>query len=69
MIYKVLSFYYLHHFPPLATFFFLGISGITLKIVAFCLRLRVCVVVFIHVKENWQCWFFPPSVTPISTML
>ena len=53
MIYKVLSLYYLHLFPPLAT---VSLSGITLKIVPFCLGLRVCVVVFIHEKENWQ-WF------------
>ena len=35
MIYKVLSLYYLHLFPPLAAVFFLGTSGITVKIVAF----------------------------------
>ena len=29
----------------------------------------VCVVVFVHEKENWVCWFFPPPVTPLSTML
>ena len=30
-----------------------------------------CVFVFIHEKENWQdlAVFFPPSVTPFSTML
>ena len=32
-------------------------SGITLKIVAFLERLRVCVVVFIYEKENWQCLY------------
>ena len=70
---KVLSLYYLHLFPPLAAVFLLGTSGITLKIVAFyiSLSLRDCVVVFIHEKENWQdvAVFFPPSVTPLSTML
>ena len=43
-------------------------SGITLKTLLFSLRLRVCVqvVVFIHEKENWQCFsrllsrHFPP---------
>ena len=71
MIYKVVSLYYLHLFSPLAAVFLLGTSGITLKIVAFSLRLRDCVVVFIHEKENWQdvAVFFPPSVTPLSTML
>ena len=34
-------------------------------------RLRVCVVVFIHKKENWQdlAVFFPPFFTPLSNML
>ena len=54
MIYKVLSLRNFHLFPPLAAIFLLGTSGITLKIVAFSLRLRVCVVVFIYEKENWQ---------------
>ena len=42
-------------------------SRITLKIV-FSLRLRGCVVVFIHEKENWQCFsrlrsrHFPPCL-------
>ena len=31
-------------------------SGITLNIVSFCLRLHLCVVVFAHKKENWQCF-------------
>ena len=35
-------------------------SGITLKIV-FSLRLLGCVVVFIHEKENWQCFSRLPS--------
>ena len=41
-------------------------SGITLNIVSFCLRLHLCVVVFAHKKENWQCFscllscHFPP---------
>ena len=35
MIYKVLSLYYLHLIPPIAAVSLLGISGITLKIVAF----------------------------------
>ena len=41
-------------------------SGITLNIVSFCLRLHLCVVVFVHRKENWQCFshllsrHFPP---------
>ena len=36
MIFKVLSLYYLHlNIPPIAAVFLLGISGITLKIVAF----------------------------------
>ena len=52
MIYKVPSLYYLHHFPPLAAVFLLGTSWITLKSLLFSLRLRVCVVVFIHEKEN-----------------
>ena len=58
---KVLSLYHLHLFPPLAAVFLLGTSGITLKIAAF---------VFIHEKENRQdlAVFFPPSVTPLSTM-
>ena len=40
--------------------------GITLKIIAFSLRLCVCVGVFIHEKENWRCFsrllsrHFPP---------
>ena len=42
--------------------------GITLKIVALSLRLRACLGVFIHEKENWRC-FIPPSVTSLSTML
>ena len=56
----VLSLYYLHHFPPLAT------SGIIFKSLLFGLGLCVCVVVFIHKKENWQCFsrllsrHFPP---------
>ena len=68
---KVLSLYHLHLFPPLAAVFLLGTSGITLKIVAFSLRLRDCVVLFIHEKENRQdlAVFFPPSVKPLSTML
>ena len=45
-------------------------SGITFKIVAFSLRLHVCVVVFIHEKENWQYFsrllshHFPPFLYP-----
>ena len=41
-------------------------SGITLNIVSFCLRHHLCVVVFVHRKENWQCFsrllsrHFPP---------
>ena len=35
MIYKVLSLYYLHLFPPLAAIFLLGTSVITLKIADF----------------------------------
>ena len=35
LIYKVLSLYYPHLFPPLAAVFLLGTSRITLKIVAF----------------------------------
>ena len=41
-------------------------SEITLNIVSFCLRLHLCVVVFVHRKENWQCFsrllsrHFPP---------
>ena len=68
MIYKVLSIYYLHHFPPLAA---VSLLGELLKSLPFSLRFRVCVVVFIHEKENWQdlAVFFPPSVTPLSTML
>ena len=49
MIYKVLSLYYLHIFPPLT-----AVSLLLAK------RLRVCVVVFIHEKENWQS-VFPAS--------
>ena len=63
--YKVLSLNYLHLFPPLAA---VSLLGQLQKSLLFSLRLRVCVVVF-HEKENWQCWFFPPSVTPLSTML
>ena len=71
MIYKVPSLHYLHHFAPLAAVFLLGTSWITLKSLLFSLRLRVCVVVFIHEKENWQnlTVFFPLFVTPLSTML
>ena len=71
MIYKVPSLYYLHHFPPPAAAFLPGASWITLKSLLFSLRLRVCFVVFIHEKENWQdlAVFFPPFVTPLSTML
>ena len=54
MIYKVLSLYYLHLFPSLASCSFP--SGMTLKVVAFSLRLRVCFVLFIHEKESWQCF-------------
>ena len=44
-------------FPYIICIFFLPTnccfsSGITLKIVAFSFRLHVCVVVFIHEKEN-----------------
>ena len=45
---KVLSLYHLHLFPLLAAVFLLGTSGITFS------RLRDCVVVFIHEKENRQ---------------
>ena len=71
MFHKVLSLYYLHHFPPLPAFFLLGTSGITLNSLVFSLRIRVCVVVFIREKENWQdlAVFFPPSVAPLSTRL
>ena len=64
MMYKVLSLYYRHLFPPLASVFLLGTSGI--KLLLFSLRLRVCVVVLIHEKEIWQCFsrllsrHFPP---------
>ena len=50
-------------FPTLSCCFS---SGITLKIIAFSLRLHVSVVVFIHKNENWQCFsrllsrHFPP---------
>ena len=68
---KVPSLYYLHLFHPLAAVFLLETSGITLKSLRFSLRLRVCVVVFNHEKENWQDLevVFPPSVTPLSTLL
>ena len=51
MIYKVLSLYYLHHFPPLAA---VSVLGKLLKSLLFSLRLRVYVAVFIPEKENWQ---------------
>ena len=65
MIYKVLSLYYLHLFPPLAA---VSLLGWLWKSLLFSLRRRVCVqvVVFIHEKENWQCFsrllshHFPP---------
>ena len=71
MICKVLSLHYLRLFPPLANVFLLGTSGIIKNSLLFSLRLRVCVVVFIHENENWQDLevFFPPSVTLLSTML
>ena len=49
MIYKVLSLYYLHLFPPLMFLFWDDFKNL------FSLRPRVCVqvVVFIHEKENW----------------
>ena len=55
LIYRVLSLYIICIFSSTSCCFF---SGITLKIVAFfnSLRLRVCVVVFIHEKENWKCF-------------
>ena len=60
------------YFPYIICIFFLPSSccfscGITLKIVAFSLRLHVSVVVFIHEKKTDSV--FPPSVTPLSTML
>ena len=57
MIYKVFSLYYLHHFPPLAA---VSLPGWLLKSLLLSLRFRVCVVVFIHEKENWQR--FPPPL-------
>ena len=38
---------------------------------AFWIEASCLVVVFIHEKENWQdlAVFYPPSVTPLSTML
>ena len=53
MIYKVLSLYYLHLFPSLAA---LSLLGWLWKLLLFSLRLHVCVVLFIHEKENWQCF-------------
>ena len=55
MIYKVLSLYYQHLFPPLAA---VSLPGWLWKSLLFSLRLRVCVqvVVFINEKENWQCF-------------
>ena len=47
-------------------------SGITWKSLLFSLRLHVCVVVFIHEKENWQSFsrllsrHFPPRMYPES---
>ena len=67
MIYKVLSLYYLHLFRPLAA---VSLLRQLRKSLLFSLRLHVCVivnvVVFIHEKENWQCFsrllsrHFPP---------
>ena len=69
MIYKVLFLYYLHLFPPLAA---VSLLGWLWKSLLFSLGLCVCVV---------DCWllrtftkrklatFFPPPVTPLSTML
>ena len=51
MIYKVLSLYYLHHFPPLTA---ASVLGKLLKLLLFSLRLRVYVAVFIPEKGNWQ---------------
>ena len=54
MIYKVLSLYYLHLFPPLAA---VSLQGWLWKSFLFSLRLHVYVVdcwLFIHEKENWQ---------------
>ena len=53
MIYKVLSLYYLHLFPPLAA---VSLLWKLWKSLLFSLSLHVCVVVFIHEKENWQCF-------------
>ena len=53
MIYIVFSLYYLHLFSPLAT---VSLLGLLWKSLFFSLRIHVCVVVFIHKKENWQCF-------------
>ena len=53
MIYKVLSIYYLHLFLHRLLFPFWD----NFKNRCFLERLRVCVVVFIHEKENWQCFY------------
>ena len=67
VMYKVLSSYFLHLFPLLAA---VSLLGWLWKSLLFSLRLHVCVVVnvvvFIHEKENWQCFsrllsrHFPP---------
>ena len=69
MIYKVISLYHLHHFPPLLTSCCFS-SGITLKIVAFLAWGFMFVLrtlgVFTPESENWQCFsrllsrLFPP---------
>ena len=53
MIYKVLSLYYLHLFPPQAA---VSLLGLLKKSSLFGLKFLVCVAVFIHEKENWQCF-------------
>ena len=59
MFYKVLSLNYLHLFPPPATVSLFLFGDNFENRYFFSLRLHVCVVVFIHEKENWQTSVFP----------
>ena len=70
MIHKVLSLYYLYFFSSNSCCFSSEDFWDNVKNRCFLISLRfgVCVAVFIHGKDNWQC-FCPPSVTPLFTML
>ena len=69
MIYKAFSLYYLQLFPPLAA---VSLLGWLWKSLLSSLRLHVCQCCWLltfHSRKRKLAALFPPSVTPLSTML